>query len=73
MKRQIIETYCDRCGEKIDNCSGGWFIIERGLHETVGIKAFYSDCGVGKQFDLCKKCTLKIAKEFIDKEEGAGK
>ncbi len=59
---------CDRCGTEMDaNGAGGWHMVEKGDYAYIGIKAMYSNCGVGSKYDLCRKCTLELAKQFIEK------
>jgi hypothetical protein len=33
----------------------------------IGVKAMFA--GVGSKYDLCKKCTVEIAKQFVEKLE----
>ena len=68
-KTEIIWT-CDRCGRKMDsNSTNGWHLLEDGEDAFIGIKAMYSNCGVGDKYDLCKKCTLEIARQFVERLE----
>ena len=71
MKRMETVWNCDRCGCKMDaNGVGGWHIVEVGEESYIGIRSmyFYNGSG-GQKFDLCKKCTLELAKQFVEKME----
>lgn len=70
MKREVTIYVCDRCGcEYNDGHQSGWYAVSDSEDSFIGIKAMFSNCGVGSKYDLCKKCTLEIAKEFVEKLE----
>ena len=68
MKREITEWICDRCGAKMDERPDDGYMVGDEF-SFIGIKAMYSNCGVGSKYDLCLKCTLELAKQFIEKME----
>ena len=70
MKKEITVLTCDRCGCEYKDCGSEWHTVwtDPG-YAFIGIKAMYSNCGVGSKYDLCRKCTLEIAKQFVEKME----
>lgn len=76
MKKQVVKIICDMCGCDIDlkewgkGWSIGYHVVDDGEYaEVIGIRAMFSNGGDGSKYDLCKKCTLKIAKQFVKKME----
>lgn len=69
MKRVETVYTCDRCGAEFKNhAPDGWYTVSK-PYSFIGIKAMYSNCGVGSKYDLCLKCTVEIAKQFVEKIE----
>ena len=70
MKKEV--TICDMCGCEYDDRTG-WHMIPDGEFDGedafIGVRAMFSNCGVGSKYDLCKECTLKIVKKFVAKME----
>lgn len=70
---------CDRCGVPLERTVPDFYKINKENGEDVddyyddedyvGIAAAYRDGG-HRCMDLCKKCTIEIAKEFLKLVEG---
>ena len=69
MKREITIHICDRCGAEMPMTNGGYYTVSDGEYAFIGVKAMFSNCGVGSKYDLCPKCTAEIAKQFVEKME----
>ena len=69
MKMQVTQCFCDRCGAEIPMTNGGYYTAPDGEYAFIGVKAMFSNCGVGSKYDLCPRCTTEIAKQFIEKME----
>ena len=69
MKKEVTIYVCDRCGCEYNEHNTGWDEVSDGEYAFIGVKAMFSNCGVGSKYDLCSKCTVEIAKQFIEKME----
>ena len=70
MKTTKTIYICDRCGCEINEArADGWCTVADSEYSFIGVKVMFSNCGVGSKYDLCKKCTIEIAKQFIELAE----
>ena len=69
MKKEITAWTCDRCGKEMNANGAKWHLVEDGEYAYIGLRAMFTNAGVGDKYDLCKKCTIKLAKQFIEKAE----
>jgi len=69
MKKEVTIYVCDRCGCEYNGHQTGWYTVSKDEDSFVAIKAMFSNAGVGSKYDLCEKCTLEIAKQFVEKME----
>ena len=70
---------CDKCGVPLERTVPDFYKIRKDngdevenvwdANDYIGISAMYS-FGDGMKLDLCKKCTIEIAKEFLKLVEG---
>ena len=70
MKREITIHICDRCGVEMPMTNGGYYVFPDGEYSHVGVKAMFSNCGVGSKYDLCPKCTVEIVEQWLKGMKG---
>ncbi len=69
MKKEVTIYVCDRCGCEYHHRGSSWYEVSDDEYSFIGVKAMFSNCGVGSKYDLCPKCTVEIAKQFVEKME----
>ena len=69
MKKEVTIYVCDRCGCEYNGHNTGWYEVSDGEYAFIGVQAMFSNCRVASKYDLCSKCTVEIAKQFIEKME----
>ena len=66
MKREITGYVCDYCGREYDGLQNGWYSIsDHDEYSSIGVKAMFSNGGVGSKYDLCPKCTVEIVEQWL--------
>jgi predicted RNA-binding Zn-ribbon protein involved in translation (DUF1610 family) len=73
VKKEVTVYVCDRCGFEYNAPQSGWYVVlSDGENAFIGVKAMFSfsNCAVGLKYeDLCPKCTLEIARRFVERME----
>lgn len=67
MKREVTIYVCDRCGCEYNGHQTGWYTVNDGEYAFIGVKAMFSNAGVGSKYDLCRDCTIKIVEQWLEK------
>ena len=67
MKEKRTIYICDKCGCEYNGNQTGWYEVSNGEYAFIGVKAMFSNCGVGSKYDLCKKCTIEIIEQWLKK------
>lgn len=75
MKREITIHICDSCGKEMPMTNGGYYTVPDDEYAFVGVKAMFSNAGVGSKYDLCPRCTAEIVEQWLKamKKEGERK
>lgn len=72
MKREVTVYTCDRCGCEYNGNQTSWYSIsDDDDYSSIGVKAMFSNAGVGSKYDLCKKCTIEIVEQWLKKMKEA--
>ena len=69
MKKEVTIYVCDRCGCEYNGHQSGWYEVSDGEYSFIGVKAMFSNCGVGSKYELCPKCTVEIVKQWLEAVE----
>ena len=67
MQREITVRICDRCGAEMPTTNGGYYTVPNGEYAYVGVKAMFSNAGVGSKYDLCPECTVELVEQWLKK------
>ena len=65
MKCEMTICTCDRCGREMPMTNGGYHTVPDGEYAFVGVKAMFSNAGVGSKYDLCPRCTVEIVEQWL--------